>query len=200
VIRDQFLARAAPGIVARTTNIDPSDSFADLLAPGEAVVAAVAGPGPSRVDGTRTWVQLALSSARVLAVVLRKGPEGGSWQPVSQLAAARSQVRLARFPGSPGAAARLEVTGLPEPLVLRDIDDPAVFPDLEPFLAAWGQDALGAPIGGPGSVHERAREEGPARNTSSRLPMAIAGGVLAVAAMGCACAGLAGLVSGLGGS
>lgn len=173
---------------------DPSDLFADLLQPGETVVSTMAGPGAPKPNGARVWIQLGLTASRLLAVVMVQAPHGGAWQPVARHAVARSQAHVARFPRTPTSAARLEVSGLPEPLTLLDIDDPSVFPWLEPFLAAWG-----GPVEGAGVVHQRPQQaevaEAAAPNT--RLLLAVAGGLLALTALCCGCSGL---LSVLGGS
>lgn len=166
---------------------DAPDLFADLLLPGETVLASVAAAGPPRPDGARVWQQLALTAERLLVVILVQAPHGGAWQPVGRHAAPRGAVRLARYPRTPGAAARVEVHGLPEALVLVDVDDPAVFPWLEPFLAAWG-----GPIEGAGNVTARPSLPEPVQGQGPdpKLLMAIAGGMLALALMCLGCSGL----------
>lgn len=170
---------------------DPADLFADLLQPGETVLSSMAAPGPPRPNGARVWVQLGLTPQRLLAVVLVQAPHGGPWQPVARHAAPQDQVRIARFPRTPSSAARLELTGLPEPLRLLDIDDPKVFPWLEPFLAAWGR-----PVDGAGVVQQRQPQAQVATTSQpdTRLLLAAAGGLLALVALCCGCSGLISLL------
>lgn len=165
--------------------------FVDLLTPGEGVVATMAGAGPAKANGARVWIQLALTDGpaggqRLLAVVLVQAPHGGAWQPVARHAAHSAQVRLARYPRTPTSAARLELHGLPEPLLVQDIDDPAVFPYLEPFLGAWT-----GPVEGAGIVHPRATEEASGGSSvDPKLLLAVVGLLLALVIACCACSGL----------
>lgn len=166
--------------------------FVDLLSPGEQVAATMAGAGPGKANGARVWVQLALaqgpSGQRLLAVVLVQAPHGGAWQPVARHAAPSTQIRLARYPRTPSSAARLELHGLPDPLVLLDIDDPNVFPYLEPFLASW----TGA-VDGAGVVQARQQDaEVHGSGPDPRFLLAVVAGILVLAA---GCCGLSFLVS-----
>ncbi len=158
--------------------------FVDLLAPGEQIDATMAGAGPAKANGARVWVQLALaqgpSAQRLLAIVLVQAPHGGAWQPVARHAAPSAQIRLARYPRTPTSAARLELHGLPEPLVLLDIDDPNVFPYLEPFLAAWSGAVDGAGVVQARQVDADVQSSGP----DPRFLLAVVGGMLVLAA-GC---------------
>lgn len=171
---------------------DPSTPFIDLLAPGEQIVATMAGAGPPLPNGARVWNQLALAQGpgpqRLLAVVLVQAPHGGAWQPVKRYARPSAEVRLGRFPRTPRTAARLELDGLDEHLSILDIDDPAVFPYLEPFLAAWAGRVEGA-----GSVAAR-QVEAPVQGSGPdpRLLLAVAGGILLFVAL---CCGASSLVS-----
>lgn len=170
---------------------DAPDLFADLLQPGESVLATMAGGAPPRPNGARVWVQLGLTQGRLLAIVLVQAPHGGAWQPVARHVGDRRALRLLRYPRTPAAAARLEVLGLPDKLVLLDIDDPAVFPWLEPFLAAWG-----GPVEGAGVVHQR-QVEAPVQEGGGpdpKLLLAVAGGLLALVALCCGCSGLLSLL------
>ncbi|RME28646.1 MAG: hypothetical protein D6798_01935, partial [Deltaproteobacteria bacterium] len=173
------------------------DLFADLLLPGESILATMAAGAAPRQDGARTWVTLGLTAQRLLAVVLVQAPHGGPWQPAARHAAPRTAVRLARFPRTPGAPARLEVHGLPEPLVLQDIDDPMVFPWLEPFLAAWG-----GPVDGAGNV--RPREVQPVLDSGGgpdpRLLLAIVAGIVMFGFICCGCGGLISVLTRLAGA
>ncbi len=176
---------------------DSPDLFADLLLPGETILSTMAAGAAPKENGARVWVTLGLSAERLLAVVLVQAPHGGAWQPVARHAAPRSAVRLARFPRTPGASARLEVHGLPEELVLQDIDDPTVFPWLEPFLSAWG-----APLEGAGVVQPRAVEAdldsggGP----DPKLLLAAVGGIMVLGFLCCGCSGLIGWLVNASGS
>ncbi len=126
------------------------DYFSDMLEPGEDVRATLGGAGAVH-NGQRTWVQLALTEQRILAVVLTQGQLGGSYQPTQRVTAHQGQVEIRRFPRTQTSAARLEIVGLGSNLVLPDIDHPDLFPQVEPFVQAWGR-----PLGGAGTIQERA--------------------------------------------
>ncbi|MCK6502958.1 hypothetical protein L6R53_06100 [Myxococcota bacterium] len=174
---------------------EASTPFVDLLAPGEEVRATMAGAGPPKANGARVWVQLALAQAaggaqRLLVVVLVQAPHGGPWQPVVRHAGFTAGLRLARYPRTPSSPARLEIAGLPEPVVVRDIDDPAVFPYLEPFLAAWAGPVEGAGVVQQRAIEDASRPSGP----DPKLMLAVVGGLLALVAL---CCGLSGLLTAL---
>ena len=179
---------------------EASTPFVDLLAPGEEVLATMAGSGPPKANGARVWVQLALAQAglspvggsaqRLLVVVLVQAPHGGPWQPVVRHAGYTAGLRLARYPRTPSSPARLEIAGLPEAVVVRDIDDPAVFPYLEPFLAAWAGPVEGAGVVQQRAIEDASRPSGP----DPKLMLAVVGGLLALVAL---CCGLSGLLTAL---
>ncbi len=173
---------------------DSPDPFQDQLLPDEALYATMAAGGPPRANGARVWIQLGLTGQRVLAVVMVQAPHGGAWQPVAQHAAPRSSVRIARYPRTPSSSARLEVHGLPEELVLLDIDDPSVFPWLEPFLSAWG-----APVDGAGTVKPRPAQAELQTDASpdTRLLIGAAVGLLVLVVFCCGCSGLIGMLGAL---
>jgi hypothetical protein len=168
------------------------DYFSDMLAPGEQVVAGLGAPGPiveRRVGQELVWYQLGVSQLRLLAVKLVQGPLGDGYKPVARWAVGREFVRIARFPRTPRSAARLEISGLPEPIVAMNIDEPAIFPHVEPFLLAWG-----GVVEGAGELAAHARDpldDEPATDTRKLLVLVGAGLALMMACCGCAGLGAA---------
>ncbi|NOY26773.1 MAG: hypothetical protein GXP62_12950 [Oligoflexia bacterium] len=168
---------------------DAASPFAELLAPGEQVCAVMAGEGTAQGNGRRTWVQLALTRVgagtagqRLLAVVLVQTPDRVGWMPSASYTAHAQDLRLARFPRTPQSTARLEVHGLPAALEIDNIDDQAVFPQLEPFLTAWS-----GLLDGAGVVHQRVVQDNAptASGPDPKLLLLITGVVLGLAILCC---------------
>jgi hypothetical protein len=158
----------------------PPDYFTDLVLEGEPIVATLAGPGP---DGAETqWIQLAVTPFRMVAVKLVQSPSG-SYQPAMRQVVQKDTVRIRRFPRTAVGKARIEVWGFQkDPLVVVDIDDPAVFPSVEPFLAAWG----GFVDGTPSFTRSRDPQQVAAdRAGAMKLYWVAAAGVLFVFVCGC---------------
>jgi hypothetical protein len=122
------------------------DYFSDMLDPTEEVRASLGGAGVV-ADGQRTWIQLALTERRMVVIVLTQGALGGSYHPTQRLVADQRQIQILRFPRTATSSARLEVEGFGQSIVLPDIDHPDLFPQIEPFVRAWGQ-----PLGGAGTI------------------------------------------------
>ena len=123
------------------------DYFSDILGPGEEIVAQLAGPGPTveRPRGPeRCWFQLAVTPGRVLVVKLVQSALTGAYTPQARLAAGKEFVRIRRFPRTSLRGAHLEILGFGDMIDVCDIDDPTVFPFVEPFIAAWGGRIEGA--------------------------------------------------------
>jgi len=158
------------------------DYFSDMLESGEEVRASLGGAGAEQ-NGQRTWVQMALTEQRILVVVLTQGKLGGSYHPTHRMTAQQDQIEIRRFPRTQTSAARLEILGLAQHLVLPDIDHPDLFPQIEPFVQAWGR-----PLGGAGTIQERAidpLDAAPNPNTK----MLIITGVAALAMFFVCCGG-----------
>lgn len=170
-----------------------ADNFSDILLPGEAVLATLGGPGPTaeRAFGPeRSWFQVAVTPTRLLMVRMVQSQVTLQYTPQQRLAAGKELTRIRRFPRTPASSARLEIYGCGDPIVIYDIDDPNIFPYVEPFLAAWG----GAVEGG-GELKVRAVDpnyEGPARDNKQLL--IFAGAVAAILFLCCGCAGFGGVM------
>ena len=162
------------------------DYFSDMLGPGEVLMATLGGPGPTverKLGQDKTWFQLAFTQSRLLMVKLVQGPMGGSYQPTQRLAAPKEFTRIARFPRTPVSPARLEIEGCGDPIHVHDIDDPNIFPYVEPFLVAWGGALQGA-----GAVAARAHDPydaAPQTDTGKLLVVVLSGIVLLGFICGC---------------
>lgn len=172
------------------------DYFSDALGPGEQVLAELGGPGPAverKTGPERVWWQLGVTAGRVLVVKLVQSALTGNYAPQGRWAVGRDFVRIRRFPRTPASAAHLEILGVGEPIHILDIDDPSVFPFVEPFLAAWG-----GVVEGAGTVKERERDpydsvQAPVEGIKL-MYVAIAVAVILWAC--CGCSGLAFVVKG----
>jgi len=171
---------------------DNADYFSDLLAPGEAIVASIAGPGPAvqrRVGEEQVWYQLAVTPTRLLVVRLVKGPMGTTYQPANRFAVDKHYIRVARFPRTHISHARLTITGAGDRVELLDIDDPTIFPTVEPFLVAWG-----GTVEGGGQVHMAELDpEAEARHDTRKL-LIVMGVGLGLMILCCGCSSLIGLI------
>jgi hypothetical protein len=157
----------------------PSDYFTDLVLEGEPILATLAGPGPDGAE--KVWIQLAVTPFRMVAVKLVQAT-GGSYQPALRQVVQKDTVRIRRFPRTGAAQARIEVWGFQkDPLVLVDVDEPAIFPSVEPFLEAWGGFVDGTPSFTRSRDPQRIADRGGAR----QLYLVAAAGVLLVFACGC---------------
>ncbi len=166
-----------------------ADWFSDLLEPGEVITATLGGPGPA--DPRRSddvWLQLAWTPRRLL--VVRLVGKGGAYRPSRQFALPRQGLLLHRFPRTPRSAARLEVQGHGQHLQVLNIDDPSIFPYLEPFLVAWGGAVSG---GGDLQVAERDPYETEGEADTNKL-LLVAGLGVALVALCCGCSSLVTLV------
>ena len=151
------------------------DYFSDLVLEGEPVVATLAGAGP---DG-KTWIQLGVTPFRMVAVKLVQN-ESGEYKPALRQVVQKDAVRIRRFPRSQVGKARIEVWGFQkDPLVVVDVDDPAIFPSVEPFLEAWGGFVDGTPS------FTRSRDPNQAIERSTRLYWVA--GAVALAVLSCGC-------------
>jgi len=165
------------------------DYFSDLLGDGEQIRSTVAGPSAPDSDG-QSWIQLATTDARILAVKLRQGPLGHH-QPTHRMAAPMDDVQVARYPKVGDSPARLELTGLEIPLTIVDIDRPDIFPLVEPFIVSWG-----GRLGGSGTTRPSVLSPAPippAAIDEKKLIM-IAIGLLGTTIFFCGCAGVLGSI------
>jgi hypothetical protein len=154
----------------------PPDYFTDLVLEGEPVLATLAGAG---ADG-RSWIQLGVTPFRMIAVKLVQD-ESGKYTPALRQVLQKDEVRIRRFPRSQASQARIEVWGFQkDPLVVVDVDDPAIFPSVEPFLEAWGGFVDGTPS------FTRSRDPNQPIARSVQLKWVVAG-VFGLAVFWCGC-------------
>jgi hypothetical protein len=123
---------------------DPS--FADMLLPGETVVAQLSGEGRTVERGhglERTWWQVGLTQQRLLVVRMTQAAGTDRWDVIARLAGARAAVQIAHFPRTATDTARLTIDGSGDRIVFVDVDRPPVLPQVAPFLTAWGKPIAG---------------------------------------------------------
>ncbi len=166
------------------------DYFSDLLEADEQIRSTLAGPGPT-VSGEAVWYQIAITEARLLAVELRASPTG-TWLPTHRASGSLSAIQMSRHHRTSTEMARLEIHGLDRLITVVDIDQPEVFPMVEPLIVAWG-----GRLGGTGT-------ERPADGASPTAPetpdmeqqrwLIIALGCLGLLIAGCATAGCLGAI------
>ena len=170
------------------------DYFADMLGPGEQILAILGASGPTYERPTgpeRTWFQLAVTQGRFIVIKMVQTPLATSYQVTNRMAAAKEFVRIARFPRTPASAARLEISGFPESVTVLDIDDSRVFPYVEPFLAGWG-----GVLEGGGIVKSRDADpydEAPPQDDKKKL-LILAGVCIGIMVLCCGCGGLGVLI------
>lgn len=153
----------------------PPDYFTDLVLEGEPVLATLAGAG---ADG-KTWIQLGVTPFRMIGVKLVQN-ESGEYKPALRQVVQKDAVRIRRFPRSQVGKARIEVWGIQkDPLVVVDVDDPTIFPSVEPFLEAWGGFVDGTPS------FTRSRDPNQAIERSTRIYWVAGAFVLAFFSCGC---------------
>jgi len=171
------------------------DYFSDLLDSGESVRATLAGPGPDAA-GLAVWHQVAVTETRLLAVELR-ATATGSWRPNQRTAAPLSRIQMERHQRTTEAPARLVIHGLEHPLTVTHIDQPDVFPMVEPLIVAWG-----GRLGGTGTerpVPTPAIPPAPpaspaATATTNQRTLLIVLGCIGLMIAGCATAGCLGVI------
>jgi len=153
----------------------PPDYFTDLVLEGEPVLATLAGAG---ADG-KSWIQLGVTPFRMIAVKLVQN-ESGAYKPALRQVVQKDAVRIRRFPRSQASQARIEVWGIQkDPLVVVDVDDPTIFPSVEPFLEAWGGFVDGTPS------FTRSRDPNQPAVRSTRIYWVVGGVALAMFSCGC---------------
>ena len=159
------------------------DYFSDMLIEGEQIRAAVAGPGASADSGT-VWLQLAATEQRILVIELHMGPTG-SYSPVQRLAAPSQQIQLERYPKTDDSLARLELYGFEKPIVMVEIDRTDVFPNVEPFIVAWG-----GRLGGAGTGRTSVPLNKPPTPIERKTLIILASFFIALSSLACACGGI----------
>jgi hypothetical protein len=159
------------------------DYFSDMLAEGENIQAAVAGPG-APIDGATVWFQFAATEQRVLVVELHMSPTG-SYRPVQRLYAQSQQIQVNRYPKTADAVSRLELHGFDGPIVMVEIDRTDVFPNVEPFIVAWGGRLGGA---GTGRLPKNSIKTKTERERKTLIILASL--FIALCTLACACGGI----------
>jgi hypothetical protein len=164
------------------------NSFADMLNPGETVLAELAGEGRPVERGSgieRTWWHVALTRDRLLVLRMRAAPGTDRWEVIARLAGLRASLRIAHYPRTAADSARLTIDGCGDRIVYIDVDRPPLMQQVAAFLSAWG-----GPVAGGDSV---AQEELDAYHgdqpKDQKTFLLIAGGMLALFVVCCGCAG-----------
>ncbi len=168
------------------------NSFTDMLAPGETVLAQLAGEGRriETVNGMeRTWWQVALTRDRLLVIRMRAAPGLDRWELVGRVAAPRGNLRFTHFQRTSTDTARLTIEGVGEPIVFIDVDKPPVLPQVQPFLAAWG-----GPVRGGESVAVVDPDAQNDNGADTKKFLIAAGVLLALFMICCGCLGLGGVL------
>lgn len=125
-----------------------SGPFAELLLPGESLIAVLEAPGDPAQQGKvleEVWYQVGITPGRLLVVRMVRAQGAKSWNPSGRMAAARPQVQITQFPRSPQGQARLVIDGVGPRISLVQVDQELTWPQLQAFLRSWGATA-GAPI------------------------------------------------------
>jgi hypothetical protein len=165
-------------------------TFSDMLAPGETILAELAGEGRriETVNGMeRTWWQVALTPGRLLVIRMRAAPGVDRWDLVGRVAAPRGNLRFSHFPRAGADGARLTIEGVGEPIVFLDVDRGALVGQVQVFLAAWG-----GPVRGGESVARVDPDAENANSADTRKFLVAAGVLLLLFVLCCGCLGLAG--------
>jgi hypothetical protein len=166
------------------------DYFSDLLEPGEQIRATLAGPGLER-SGFSVWYQIAATESRLLVIELRSDASG-TWRPGQRTSAPLAAVQMSRHQRTETEVARLEILGLDEAVTVVEIDQPEVFPMVEPLIVAWG-----GRLGGTGAERptQTVEPEKPRiQNVDQQRWLIIALGCLGLLIAGCATAGCLGAI------
>jgi len=162
--------------------VSAPDVFRDMLVGQEDLHHVLGGPGVS-TRKTHTWWQVALTDFRILAVKMTAPHGAASWTVAQRWAINKNDAKITQFPRTTTGAARLEITGFPELLILNEIDSPDLHSHIAPFLRSWG-----GPVQGVQAVAAaKHSHQDEVADTSSRKMLAIAG--LAAIAVGVCCGG-----------
>ncbi len=166
--------------------------FADLLLPGESVIAQLAGEGRpvDRGHGVeRTWWHVALTPERVLVIRMKPAADPRLWEVAARTVAPRANVRIAHYPRTATDTACLSLDGTGDRIVFVDADRPPVAPQVRAFLAAWG-----APVPGGESVSQGEIDLYAGDTTGQKTFLYVAVALLAAFVLCCGCLGLAGVL------
>lgn len=126
-----------------------ANHFDDMLAAGETLLAQLAGEGRPTETGAglvRTWWHVGLTPQRVLVIRMEMKPRTDRWEVAQRLAATRATVRIAHFPRQGNDGARLTIDGAGDRIVLVNVDQPPMLPQVKPFLDAWGVPTAGVAV------------------------------------------------------
>jgi hypothetical protein len=168
------------------------NAFTDMLAPGETVLAELAGEG-RRIETAqgmeRTWWHVALTRERLLVVRMRGAPGVDRWDLVGRVAASRGNLRFSHFARTDADTARLTIEGVGEPIVFIDVDRPALVGHVQTFLGAWG-----GPVRGGESLAVVDRDAENDNSADTKKILIAVGVLLAVFFACCGCLGVGGVV------
>ncbi|MDP2316181.1 MAG: hypothetical protein Q8P41_25005 [Pseudomonadota bacterium] len=167
-------------------------SFADMLLPGESVLAQIAGEGRTIERGhglERTWWTVGLTQQRFLVIRMTQAAGTDRWDVIARLAGARSNVTISHFPRTSTDTARLTLDGVGDRIVLIDVDRPPVQPQVKPFLAAWG-----GPVAGGESVAQTEVDVYNTDATGQKTFLYVALAMLVLFVLCCGCVGISGIV------
>lgn len=165
------------------------NSFADMLLPGEAVAAQLAGEGRTVERGhgvERTWWQVGLTQERLLVIRMKQAAGTDRWEVIARLAGARPNLRIAYYNRTPADTARVTIDGCGDRIVFIDVDKPPLLPQVKPFLAAWG-----GPVGGGDTVANEEVDLYHGDGKDSKTLMYVAGAMLGLFIVCCGCVGIA---------
>lgn len=168
------------------------NSFADMLLPGEAVIAQVAGEGRTVERGhglERTWWQVGLTQERLLVIRMKQAAGTDRWEVIARLAGARANVRLAHFPRTAEDTARLTIDGSGDRIVFVDVDRPPVQEQVRAFLHAWGK-----PVAGGDTVAQAEVDVYNTDDSGQKTFLYIALGMLGLLVLCCGCLGAMGIL------
>lgn len=158
------------------------DVFRDMLVGDEHLHHVLGGPGVS-TRKTHTWWQVALTDFRILAVKMTAPHGAATWTVAQRWAINKQDALVTQYPRTTTGAARLEISGFPELLVLNEIDSPDLHPHIGPFLRSWG-----GPVQGVQAVAAAAHtHQEEVADTSSRKMLAMV--AVAAIAVGVCCGG-----------
>lgn len=168
------------------------NTFTDMLAPGERILAELAGEGRriETVNGMeRTWWHVALTESRLLVIRMRAAPGLDRWDLVGRVAAPRGNLAFSHFPRVGGDTARLTIEGVGEPIVFIDVDRGPLVPQVQAFLGAWG-----GPVRGAETLVRVDRDAENDNGADTKKFLIAAGALLGFFLLCCGCLGIGGVL------
>ena len=123
------------------------DAFREVIPVDEKILAVLGAPRQDENGQAMGWVHLALTEKQLWVVDVNRDLVGGQIRYAHHREFDRRILRLSRHPRTSMTSARIEIQGMEESLFLVDLDQPDLFVQLRPFLAAWG-----SPVDGDGPI------------------------------------------------